>query len=125
MPLVGTRSTSFRSMRCISYCLGGTLTVAGLAHLAAIGESDRVSTATMIATMTDFEQFGDFEVFVTEEQVKALEEHVRHKGYIDAADLTRLFALLRANDLIWSSGISSYLLAQESPHFLMGLNFAE
>ena len=73
-----------------------------------------MSTATMIATMTDFEQFGDFEVFVTEEQVKALEEHVRHKGYIDAADLTRLFALLRANDLTWSSGISSYLLAEDA-----------
>jgi len=32
----------------------------------------------------------------------------------DAADLTRLFALLRANDLIWSSGISSYLLAEDA-----------
>ena len=103
-----------RATNVISYCLGGTMTVAGLAHLATIGESDRVSSATMIATMTDFEQFGDFEVFVTEEQVKALEEHVRQKGYIDAADLTRLFALLRANDLIWSSGISSYLLAEDA-----------
>ena len=107
--ITGQRATSI-----ISYCLGGTLTVAGLAHLAAIGESGRVSSATLIATMTDFEQFGDIEVFVTEEQVKALEDRVQQKGYVDAADLTRLFALLRANDLIWSSGISSYLLAEDA-----------
>lgn len=108
------RITGERSSQIVSYCLGGTLTVSGLAHLTAIGEADRVKSATMIATMTDFEQFGDFEAFVTEEQIKTLEEHLQHKGYVDSGDLTRLFALLRANDLIWSSGISSYLLAEDA-----------
>jgi polyhydroxyalkanoate synthase len=106
--------TGERSSHIVSYCLGGTLTVSGLAHLAAIGEAERVKSATMIATMTDFAEFGDFEAFVTEEQIKALERHLQHKGYVDSADLTRLFALLRANDLIWSSGISSYLLAEDA-----------
>ena len=106
--------TGERSCHIVSYCLGGTLTVSGLAHLSAIGEADRVKTATMIATMTDFAEFGDFEAFVTEEQIKTLEQHLQQKGYVDSADLTRLFALLRANDLIWSSGISSYLLAEDA-----------
>jgi polyhydroxyalkanoate synthase len=106
--------TGERSAHIASYCLGGTLTVSGLSHLTVIGEADRVASATMIATMTDFEQFGDFEAFVTEEQIKTLEGHLQHKGYVDSADLTRLFALLRANDLIWSSGISSYLLAEKA-----------
>jgi polyhydroxyalkanoate synthase subunit PhaC len=106
--------TGERSAHLVSYCLGGTLTVSGLSHLAGIGEADRVASATMIATMTDFEQFGDFEAFVTEEQIKTLEGHLQHKGFVDSADLTRLFALLRANDLIWSSGISSYLLAEDA-----------
>ena len=106
--------TGERSSHIVSYCLGGTLTVSGLAHLAAIGEAERVKSATTIATMTDFAEFGDFEAFVTEEQIKTLEGHLQHKGYVDSADLTRLFALLRANDLIWSSGISSYLLAEDA-----------
>lgn len=106
--------TGERSVHIVSYCLGGTLTVSGLSHLTGIGEADRVASATMIATMTDFEQFGDFEAFVTEEQIKTLEGHLQHKGYVDSADLTRLFALLRANDLIWSSGVSSYLLAEDA-----------
>ena len=106
--------TGERSSHIVSYCLGGTLTVSGLSHLTAIGEADRVKSATMIATMTDFAEFGDFEAFVTEEQIKTLERHLQRKGYVDSADLTRLFALLRANDLIWSSGISSYLLAEDA-----------
>jgi polyhydroxyalkanoate synthase subunit PhaC len=108
------RATGEQSANIISYCLGGTLTAAGLAHLAARGEGDRVSSATMIAAMTDFTHYGDFEAFVTDDQVTALEEHLKRKGYLDSADLTRLFALLRANDLIWSSGVSSYLLAEEA-----------
>jgi len=106
--------TSEPKVNIISYCLGGILTATGLAHLAGCGEDDRVSSATMIAAMTDFERYGDFEAFVTDEQVTALENHIRHKGYIDSGDLARLFALLRANDLIWSSGISSYLLAEDA-----------
>jgi polyhydroxyalkanoate synthase subunit PhaC len=106
--------TGERSSHVVSYCLGGTLTVSGLAHLTSIREADRVKSATMIATMTDFAEFGDFEAFVTEEQIKTLEKHLKQKGYVDSADLTRLFALLRANDLIWSSGISSYLLAEDA-----------
>ena len=43
-----------------------------------------------------------------------LDEHIRHKGYMDSADLTRFFSLLRANDLIWSSAISSYLLVEDA-----------
>jgi polyhydroxyalkanoate synthase subunit PhaC len=106
--------TGERSCHVVSYCLGGTLTVSGVGHLTGIGEADRVKSATMIATMTDFAEFGDFEAFVTEEQIKTLEKHLKQKGYVDSADLTRLFALLRANDLIWSSGISSYLLAEDA-----------
>jgi polyhydroxyalkanoate synthase subunit PhaC len=108
------RATGERSVNIISYCLGGTMTIAGLAHLAATGQADRVASATMIATMTDFERFGDFETFVTDDQVATLEAHLNEQGYLTAADMTRLFSLLRANDLIWSSAISSYLLAEDA-----------
>jgi polyhydroxyalkanoate synthase len=95
------------------YCLGGTLTATGLAYLAARGD-DRANTATMVATMTDFTDYGDFEVFVSRDSVKALRDELKDKGYLDEAELSRLFSLLRANDLIWSSAISSYLLADKA-----------
>jgi polyhydroxyalkanoate synthase subunit PhaC len=106
-------ATAQREVNLIGYCLGGTLTVSGLSYLAARGD-DRVTSATLLATMTDFEEFGDFEVFVTEEQVDALEQKLKNKGYVESADLSKLFSMLRANDLIWSSAISSYLLAEDA-----------
>jgi len=105
--------TGQRHVNIFSYCLGGTLTVSGLAYLAAKGD-DRVASATMCATMTDFSDFGDFEVFVTDDQVEKVESYIKNKGYLDAGDLSRLFSLLRANDLIWSSVVSSYLLAEDA-----------
>ena len=106
-------ATAQREVNLIGYCLGGTLTASGLAYLAAHGDH-RVTSATLLATMTDFQDFGDFEVFVTEEQVDALDRRLKNKGYVDSADLSRLFSILRANDLIWSSAISSYLLAEDA-----------
>ena len=107
------KATEQRQVNLIGYCLGGTLTASGLAYLDAIGDH-RVTSATLLATMTDFQEFGDFEVFVTEEQVDALEQKLKNKGYVDSADLSKLFSMLRANDLIWSSAISSYLLADDA-----------
>ena len=105
------RATGQKKVNLFGYCLGGTLTAAGLAYLAEKGDN-RVSSATMVATMTDFSDFGDFELFVNEENVGALDGS--RKGYVESADLSRLFSLLRANDLIWSAAISSYLLADKA-----------
>jgi polyhydroxyalkanoate synthase len=107
------RATGQPKVNLLGYCLGGTLTAAGLAYLAARGDS-RAASGTMIATLTDYSEFGDFEVFVSDESVKTLRAELKQKGYVDQADLSRLFSLLRANDLIWSSAISSYLLAEDT-----------
>jgi polyhydroxyalkanoate synthase len=105
--------TSQPHVNLFGYCLGGTLTAGGLACLAGRND-DRVASATMVAALTDFSDFGDFEVFVTEEQIDGIEKYLAGKDFLDAGDLSRLFSLLRANDLIWSSAISSYLLAEDA-----------
>ena len=107
------KATGQRHVNLFAYCLGGILVSAGLAALAE-RKDDRVTSATLVATMTDFADLGDFEVFVKEQHVDAIGGHLKAKGYIDSADLSRLFSLLRANDLIWSSAISSYLLADKA-----------
>lgn len=107
------KATGQDGVNLISYCLGGTLTASGLAYMAAKGDK-RAKSATMIATMTDFDDHGDFAVFVSNESVKVLRQQLADKGYLDEAELSRLFSLLRANDLIWSSAISSYLLADKA-----------
>lgn len=107
------KATGEDGVNLMGYCLGGTLTASGLGYLAAKGDA-RVRSATLVASLTDFADFGDFEVFVDVAQADAMKDKLKGKGYASSADLTRLFSLLRANDLIWSSAISSYLLADEA-----------
>jgi polyhydroxyalkanoate synthase len=44
-----------------------------------------------------------------------MERHLQHKGFMAAQDLQALFSAVRANDLIWSSVVSHYLLDREAP----------
>ncbi|MEO8175368.1 MAG: class I poly(R)-hydroxyalkanoic acid synthase [Sphingomicrobium sp.] len=98
-----------------SFCLGGTLAAIALAWLAAEGRADEVNSATLIGSMVDFADMRDWSAFVHEGHLGALEDHLEAQGFIDSVELQRLFAAMRANDLIWSSVVQHYLLAQPAP----------
>ena len=98
-----------------SFCLGGTLAAIALAWLAAKGRAGEVNSATLIGSMVDFADMRDWSTFVHEGHLGALEDHLEAQGFIDSLELQRLFAAMRANDLIWSSVVQHYLLAQPAP----------
>ena len=74
-----------------------------------------VNSATLIGSMVDFADMRDWSAFVHEGHLAALEDHLEAQGYIDSVELQRLFAAMRANDLIWSSVVNHYLLDQPAP----------
>jgi polyhydroxyalkanoate synthase subunit PhaC len=98
-----------------SFCLGGTLVAIALAWLAAKGRADEVNSATLIGSLVDFSDMRDWSAFVHEAHVGALEQHLEAQGFADSLELQRLFAAMRANDLIWSSVVNHYLLDREAP----------
>jgi polyhydroxyalkanoate synthase len=98
-----------------SFCLGGTLAAIAVAWLAAKGRAKEVNSATLIGSMVDFADMRDWSAFVHEGHMGALEDHLERQGYIDSVELQRLFAAMRANDLIWSSVINHYLLDKDAP----------
>ncbi len=98
-----------------SFCLGGTLAAIALAWLAAKARSAEVNSATLIGSLVDFADMRDWSAFVHEGHLGALEDHLEGQGYIDSVELQRLFAAMRANDLIWSSVINHYLLDRDAP----------
>ena len=98
----------------VSYCLGGTLSAMTLAYLAATDRADRVASATLIATLVDFGDMGEWSVFTSEQDLNAFDRYLDDKGYVEAHDLTKLFSAVRANDLIWSSVVNHYLLGDEA-----------
>ncbi|MEX2453827.1 MAG: class I poly(R)-hydroxyalkanoic acid synthase [Rhodospirillaceae bacterium] len=105
-------ATGAKKANLIGYCIGGTLLAASLAWMAAKGD-DRVASATFFTTMVDFEEPGELGVFIDEEQIASLEEHMSEQGYLEGAHMARTFNMLRANDLIWSFVVNNYLLGKE------------
>ncbi|WP_019014986.1 PHA/PHB synthase family protein [Elioraea tepidiphila] len=106
------QATGEREVNAIGYCLGGTLLACTLSHMAAKDDT-RIRAATFFTTLVDFAEAGELTVFIDEEQLKALEESMQRRGYLDGSEMAATFNMLRANDLIWSFVVNNYLLGQE------------
>jgi polyhydroxyalkanoate synthase len=107
--------TGERPVDVFSFCMGGVISALALGCLAATGEADRAKSFTMIGTMLDFSDLGEWSTFIEPEQLKQLERYLAGKGFIDAHVLQALFSAVRANDLIWPSVVNHYLLDRQAP----------
>ncbi len=110
------QATGEDEVNMIGYCIGGTLTAATLAHMAAKGDK-RVASVTFFTTMTDFSEPGELGVFIDDEQLQLLEEHMADKGYLEGSYMSQVFNMMRDNDLIWSFVVNNYLLGREPMAF--------
>lgn len=109
------QATGERQVDLFGFCMGGTLIAIALAYLAAKGDGGRVASATTIGSLFDFSALGQWATFSEPEQLRAMERHLLHKGFMAAQDLQALFSAVRANDLIWSSVVNHYLMDREAP----------
>ncbi len=105
-------ATGERAVNAIGYCLGGTLLSSTLAWMAAQGD-DRIKSATFFVTLMDFRESGELNVFIDEEQIKALEDKMNKRGFLEGSEMATTFNMLRANDLIWSFVVNNYLLGND------------
>jgi polyhydroxyalkanoate synthase len=101
-------ATGEKQVNAIGYCVGGTLLSITLAYLAA-KKQNRVKSATLFAAQVDFSYAGDLMVFVDEDRVKQLEEHMKKQGYLEASRMANTFNMLRSNDLIWPYIVNNYM----------------
>jgi len=106
------RETGQSKINVVGYCVGGTLLAATLAYLAARGE-DLYKSATFLAAQVDFSSAGDLLVFIDDTQLKALEEMMAERGYLDGSRMATVFNLLRPKDLIWPYIVNNYLLGRK------------
>ena len=108
------RATGEREVNAVGYCLGGILLSALAAWLTAKGDT-RLASTTYLATMVDFSDVGAVGVFIDEEGLPALESAISARGYLSGQQVADTWRAVRANDLIWSFYVSSYLLGEEPP----------
>ena len=105
-----------QDLNLIGFCLGGTLTASTLGYLTAKNDK-RVASSTFFATLVDFEQAGELEVFIDEQQIAALEKRMNKRGYLEGSEMATTFNMLRANDLIWSFVVNNYLMGRDPMPF--------
>ncbi len=111
-----TEITGSAKVNLLGLCLGGTLTMATLAYLDAIG-ADKINSATFLNTLIDFSEPGLMGVFTDEATVTRLEKTMRRTGFLPAENMRRSFDLMRTNDLIWNYVVSSWLMGEDPPAF--------
>ncbi|MGB3718430.1 MAG: class I poly(R)-hydroxyalkanoic acid synthase [Hyphomicrobiaceae bacterium] len=106
------RETDQEKINVLGYCVGGTMLATLLAYLAARGE-EPYRSATFLTAQVDFSNAGDLLVFIDDAQLKALEEMMSERGYLDGSRMATVFNLLRPRDLIWPYIVNNYLLGKK------------
>jgi polyhydroxyalkanoate synthase subunit PhaC len=100
----------------LGVCAGGITSTLLLGHLAALDER-RINAATLVVTMLDSSMPSMTGMFTTEEGVAAAIERSRRQGVLDGAEMARVFAWLRPNDLVWNYWVNNYLMGKDPAPF--------
>ena len=98
-------------------CSGGMIASMVLAHLADIGEQDRVAAYSLAVTVLDQEQAGVTSALLSHKAAAASTQASKEKGYLDGRTLAEIFAWLRPNDLIWNYWVNNYLMGRAPKAF--------
>ena len=101
----------------LGICSGGMIAAMVLAHLAAIGDLDRVAAFSLAVTVLDQEQAGLPSALLSHKAAAASTRASAERGYLDGRALAEVFAWLRPNDLIWNYWVNNYLLGHAPKAF--------
>jgi polyhydroxyalkanoate synthase len=109
--------TKQKSLNVSGACSGGITLATTLSYLAA-NKDKRVNSITFQVCVLDPRQDdSDIGAFTSPRALKFARERSRKKGILTGQDLSRTFAWLRPNDLIWNYVINNYLLGESPPPF--------
>ena len=101
----------------VGFCSGGIAAAAVAAHLAAVGDLERLAGLTLPVCVIDNEHAGVASALMSREIAELAIAESARKGYLDGRALAGVFAWLRPNDLIWSYVANNYLLGKPPPAF--------
>lgn len=98
-------------------CSGGITMSAMLSKLASKGDKRVNAVSLMVCVLKP--EITDSEVgsLVSEHGIELARQRSRKAGVLDGASLSRMFAWLRPNDLVWNYVVNNYLLGEDPPAF--------
>lgn len=98
-------------------CSGGITTATLLSHLAAKGDRRVNSVTFWVCVLDPRMEDSDVGALVTKRGIDMARKRSAKKGVLSGADLSRVFAWLRPNDLVWNYVVNNYLHGQKPPAF--------
>jgi poly[(R)-3-hydroxyalkanoate] polymerase subunit PhaC len=105
------------STHLLATCSGGILAAMTAAHLAEIGEGDRVAGLNLAVTVLDETRAGFAAAAMSDRAAQAAIRVSGSKGYLDGRDMAEMFAWLRPTDLVWRYVVNNYVQGRKPAPF--------
>lgn len=98
----------------ISACAGGLTSMAMIGYLAELG-NPLISSHSLLVTCL-FANYGSaMEMFATPQLLERIRRYTGNMGVMHGAELAKVFAWLRPNDLVWRYWVNNYLMGRNPP----------
>lgn len=100
----------------LGVCAGG-ITMAGLLGHLATQEDTRVRSASFLVTILDWDVPSTMGTMISKPVIEAATRRSQRQGVLKGDDLSKVFAWLRPNDLVWNYVVNNYLMGKNPPAF--------
>ena len=107
-------TTKSRRLGLISACAGGLTAMALIGYLAEL-DKPLVSSHSLLVTCLFANHGSTLELFTTPDLVERIRRYTQNMGVMQGAELAKVFAWLRPNDLVWRYWINNYLMGRSPP----------
>jgi polyhydroxyalkanoate synthase len=101
----------------LATCSGGIIAAMTAAHLAEIGEGDRIAGLNLAVTVLDETRAGFAAAAMSDRAAQAAIRVSGRKGYLDGRDMAEMFAWLRPTDLVWRYVVNNYVQGRKPAPF--------
>ncbi len=108
--------TGAQDLNLLGVCAGGITSAALLGHLAAVGDA-RIRSASFLVTIIDWDVPSTLGTMISGPVVLSATRNSQRQGVLKGADLNKIFAWLRPNDLVWNYVVNNYLMGKNPPAF--------
>ncbi|MGP6157012.1 MAG: alpha/beta fold hydrolase [Vulcanimicrobiaceae bacterium] len=98
-------------------CAGGLTLSALLGWYAAGSDACPLNSATHLVSVLGLGMHSPISLLITEDVIKAAKAASALRGVLDGADMGRIFAWLRPDDLVWNYWVNNYLMGKDPPAF--------